>query len=370
MFLCADIHELEEKLKRPSELERKMRDMEDNAHWKAEDYRQFILSTIGLICSQRRFLPDLEMYHVLRHLADLVYLMYTPRMTDAVISDLKLKMQQFVDAYHARIGISGCTWKFHIFQHFIELIERHGSAIFFDGFFRECIVGELKKFLSATWNEDEQMVANFLLTHHATRYFESCALSPRMKKFCESQAPKMSGKSLGSNVAFTYKWNPAVDDDERDIVLSFYDANLGQKEVRRVTRLKRDGSVLSSERFRHRGGVDDSWVFFDSNTFGHVEDIFVLEGEEAKSFVVKLLKYRKFSIKDEMSSAGEELAFPLNQFPAESADQVEFVFVDNAKSVQMMSVGTYDYEVTRIERNKRVKELLSTPYLTVWPQRF
>jgi hypothetical protein len=347
-----------------------MRDFEDNGHWKAEDYRQFILSMVGLISSQRRFLPDLAMYHVLRHLADLVYLMYTPRMTDSIIAEIKRSMKQFVDAYHARIGIAGCTWKFHIFHHFIELIERHGSALFFYGFFRECVIGELKKFLSATWNEDEQIVANFLLTHHATRYFESCRLSPRMKTFCESQAPKMTGKSVGSNVALSFKPDPAMESDEIDVVRSFYGASLGQKQVKRVNRLKHGGTVITSERWNHRGNVDDSWVFFDEENFGRVEDIFVVDGEEEKSFVLKLLKYRKVSVMDEMSSEGDELAFPINQFPAESDDEVEYIYVDHAKNVQMMSVGTYEYVVSRVVvGNKKVKEVLSTPYLAVWPQR-
>lgn len=347
-------------MKRPSERDRKMRDFAEYAHWKADDFRHFVLTMVGLICSQSRFLPDKKMYDVLRHLSDLVFLMYSPRVTDSSIRDMKRSMQLFVDAYHARIGYSGCTWKFHIFQHFIELIEVHGSALFWDGYFRESVVGELKKFFTGTRNEDEQVVANFLLTHHGRRYFDKCQSSPRMKKFCEGLAPPFSGKSITANVGFTYKEKPVISADERQNVLSFFDSSFGDKEVRRVCRLKHGGVVFSSVRFIHRGMIDDSWVYFDKDTFGQIEDMFVLAGEEEKTFVVKLAKYRRVSLMDEDSSEGEELLFPIGQFPAESADEFEFVLVDFSTCLQKISVGTYEYYANG--------SMSTSVYLSVWPE--
>jgi hypothetical protein len=169
-----------------------------------------------------------------------------------------------------------------------------------------------------------------------------------------------TGKSITANVGFTYRNKPAVDADERAGVLSFFDASFRDKEIIRVCRLKHGGVVFTSARFIHRGMIDDSWVFFDKDTFGQIEDIFVLVGEQEKTFVVKLAKYRRMSLMDEDSSEGEELKFPMNQFPAESVDEIDFVFVDFSKCLQKISVGTYEHHVDNV--------LARSVYMSVWPE--
>jgi hypothetical protein len=356
-ILIPEIDELLEKMKRPSERERKARSFKDNGDWKAEDYKHFILSMVGLICSQRRFLPDIKLYKVLCFLSNLVYLMYNPRFTDALLPDLERNMALFVDVYHERIGIGGCTWKFHVFQHFIELLKRHGSALFWDGFFRECVVGELKNYLTGTRGEDEQVVCNFLLTHHARRYFDSCEASPRMKEFYDRETRNFSGKSLSGNSAFRYETVPDIREEERTRILGMYCATR-DRGVKRVLRFNHGGTILTSEKNARRGMVDDSWVFLRENLFGRVQDIFVVDGEERESFVFKIEKYRKVPVMDEMSMEGDELMFPMNQFPSESMNEYEYVKVDESVRVQKMSVGTYTHSVGG--------DLVDLVYFSVW----
>lgn len=141
---------------------------------------------------------------------------------------------------------------------------------------------------------------------------------------------------------------------------SFFDASFRDKEINRVCRLKHGGVVFTSARFIHHGMIDDSWVFFDKNTFGQIEDMFVLVGEQEKTFVVQLAKYRKLSLMDEDSSEGEELLFHMNQFPAESTGEIEFVLVDFSKCLQKISVGTYEHYVDKV--------MASSVYMSVWPE--
>jgi hypothetical protein len=345
-----------------------MRTFADYGNWKAEDYRQFILSQVGLVCSQRRFLPDMRVYKMLCYLANLVYLMYDPRITDAKVADMERNMVLFVDAYHDRIGTDGCTWKFHNFQHFIELIKRHGSALFWDGFFHECILGEFKKFLTGTRNEDEQIVANFLLSRHAKDYFDSSKVNRRMKDFFDRERANFSGRSILRIVTYSYERRIEITDDERDCVLRLYECS-DEREVRRVTRCKKGSVVLSWKRFAHRGMVDDSWVFLNDECFGQVDDMFVINDEQDKSVVLKLRKCRRVEVMDELSLDGDALLFPINQFLAERGDDVEYVLIDHSVNVQKMSCGKYEHERTINENTEYASTVLDKyDYLCVWPE--
>jgi hypothetical protein len=362
------IDELVRKLRRPSERERKLRNFKEYAYWKAEDYRHFVLTTVGLVCSQRRFLPDIEVYNVLCYLANLVYLMYIPRVTEENIAKMRENMAKFVDAYQDRMGIQACTWKFHVFQHFIELILVHGSALFWDGYFRECVVGQLKEYATGTWNEDEQIVTNFLVAHHARKYLDACNKSPRMRDFYESEMTEFTGKSLTENVAIDSEDGTTVREDEREMVVRLCGTSI-DKQVKRVRRIKHGGTVVTSTSFPHRGKVDDTWLYFNEKLFGQVEDMFAVRGEERRTFVVKLNKYQKVSIMDETSMDGEELLFPMNQFPAESTGEHEYVVVGQSTVIQKMSHGFYEHEVRSVDGiGIETYTAMTCEYLSVWPE--
>lgn len=362
------IDDLVDKLRRPSERERKIRKFKEYAHWKAEDYRHFIMTTIGLVCSQRRFLPDIEVYNVLVYLSNLVYLMYTPRVTQEIIEKMKENMIKFVDAYHDRMGLEACTWKFHVFQHFIELIQVHGSALFWDGYFRECVLGQLKEYATGTLNEDEQIVTNFLVAHHARKYLDACQKSPRMKEFYESEMTEFTGRSLTENVRVDSEDASTMRQDEKEVVMNMCGASAGRS-MKRVRRLKHGGTVVTSTRFAHRGMVDDTWLYFNDNLFGQVEDMFAIGGDERHTFVVKLKKYGKVSVMDETSIDGEELLFPMNQFPAENTGETEFVLVKHSTVLQKMTHGVYEYVVkTRDNLGIITKSAMTCEYLSVWPE--
>jgi hypothetical protein len=276
---------------------------------------------------------------------------------------MESNMAKFVDLYHARIGTAGCTWKFHIFQHFIDLIKIHGSALYWDGFFRECILGELKKFLTGTRGEDEQIVANFLLNRHAKKYFEACEANQRMKDFYESERVNFAGKSMTEIVNVSYESSADMSDNDKEMVFDLFGSS-GDEEVKRVTRCRRGGIVLSSKKYAHRGMVDDSWVYESDDMFGQIEDMFVLN-ERGKSVVLKLRKFEKVPIMDEMSMEGEELLFPKNQFPCQSTGDIRYIFVDDSVVIQKMSVGKYEHEVKDDRDNKRVE---CTCFVSVWPE--
>jgi hypothetical protein len=229
-------------------------------------------------------------------------------------------------------------------------------------------LGELKKFLTGTRNEDEQIVANFLLSRHAKDYFDSSKVNRRMKDFFDGERAKFSGRSIQGIVTYSYERRIEITDDERDFVLGMYGSS-DEREVRRVTRCKKGSVVLSSKRYPHRGMVDDSWIFLSEDCFGQVEDMFVINDEQDKSVVMKLRKYKRVELMDELSLDGDALLFPINQFLAERDDVVEYYLIDDGVNVQKMSCGTYEH-VRKINENTEYASTVvdKYDYLCVWPE--
>ncbi len=342
-FSCADIDNVMSKMTRPSEHERPMRAYEEYENWKAEDFRQFLLLGVGSICSQRRFLPDSNLYNVLWSLSNTVSAMMNPRQTSAQIDKARSHLVQFVDFYTKRLGMGWCTWKFHIFQHFIQLLLKHGSALFWDGFFREDIVGILKLGLTTKRNHDEQAVTNFLLSHHTHPYREKCEKSDRMKAFRTSCKRRTATGLSPVAVKVIDKADEEVFDEEKDDVLSSCGSFVSSWDVpvTRVLRCRRNGVVLTSKLFKHRGLVNDSFVYLDESNFGQIADIFRVGEESGQNdkIVVKLQMFEKVHLK----TGDQEIIFPVFQFPVKETENFTYKLVTRSVVIQKACVGLYDH---------------------------
>jgi hypothetical protein len=321
-----------------------MRAFEEYENWKAEDFRQFLLLGVGIICSQRRFLPDLKLYNVLWSLANVISAMLNPRQTSAQIEKARAHLIRFTDFYTLRLGMGWCTWKFHIFQHFIELLLKHGSALFWDGFFREDIVGILKLGLTTKRNHDEQAVTNFLLSHHTRPYRAKCEQSDRMKAFRTSCNRSTATGLSPVAVKIIDTEDNEVCDEEKDEVLSSCGSFVSSWDVpvTRVVRCRRNGVVLTSKLFQHRGLVNDSFVYLDGDNFGQIAEIFRVgeEGSENDKLVIKLKIFERVHLRN----GNEEIVFPEFQFPVKETENFTFKLITRGVVVQKACLGTYDHQ--------------------------
>jgi hypothetical protein len=320
-----------------------MRAYEEYENWKAEDFRQFLLLGVGSICSQRRFLPDSDLYNVLWSLSNAVSSMLNPRQTQLQIQKARGHLIQFVDFYTKRLGMGWCTWKFHIFQHFVKLLIEHGSALFWDGFFREDIVGILKLGLTTKRNHDEQAVTNFLLSHHTHPYREKCEESERMKAF-RSSCKRGRATSLSPvAVKIIDKADEEVLDEEKDDVLSSCGSFVSSWDVpvTRVLRCRRNGVVLTSKRFQHRGLVNDSFIYLDDSNFGQIVEIFRIGEENVQNDKI-VIKIRKFE-RVHLTNGNEEITFPEFQFPVNETEEFAFKLITRTVAVQKACMGSYDH---------------------------
>jgi hypothetical protein len=97
--------------------------------------------------------------------------------------------------------------------------------------------------------------------------------------------------------------------------------------------------------------------------------MFVINDEQDKSVVMKLRKYKRVELMDELSLDGDALLFPINQFLAERDDVVEYYLIDDSVNVQKMSCGKYEHERKINENTEYASTVVDKyDYLCVWPE--
>jgi hypothetical protein len=77
------------------------------------------------------------------------------------------KVQEFSQAFKTFFGPQWCTYKFHVFQHTPDLVDRHGQAFLWDDFNLERENHLAKEMVTGTRGQMGQLTRHFLLRHHS-----------------------------------------------------------------------------------------------------------------------------------------------------------------------------------------------------------
>jgi hypothetical protein len=132
-------------------------------------------------------------------------------------------------------------------------------------------------------------------------------------------------------------------DDEKDDVLSACGSFVSSWDVpvTRVLRCRRNGVVLTSKQFVHRGLVNDSYVYLDESNFGQIAEIFRVgeESVENDKLVIKLQKFERVQVTD----GSDVITFPEFQFPVKETTDFTFKLVTRSVVVQKACMGVYDH---------------------------
>ena len=94
---------------------------------------------------------------------------------------------------------------------------------------------------------------------------------------------------------------------------------------------------------------------------GQIVDIFVVDGQQSKSLVLRIQKYQKVFIMDNDDMHGSEILFPLNQFPVERTSETATVFVDENALIRKISPSVHKFIESRV--NSIMCDLFS-----IWPE--
>jgi hypothetical protein len=108
--------------------------------WMALDCLTFLLHEITMLCSDTEVIVDEKIYPIFVHLSNAVYLMHYGRFTPEIREQAEIEVFKFCRLFRDCFTEEYCTYKFHVFQHFIDMLKEHGPAFLWDAF-----IGKEKK---------------------------------------------------------------------------------------------------------------------------------------------------------------------------------------------------------------------------------
>lgn len=164
--------------------------------WKALDFLNFLLIEVALLCCDEDVIQDTQYYELWVWFANCVYLMHSGKFDDVKMRELKEEMRKFTRDYIRVLGPWDCVIKFHLFQHFIKLIELHGPAFLWDAFMFERLLGIIKRDVTTTRHYVAQAGRNFVLRYFSEPFLKNAHFSEGVKNFLSTLNIASSDASL------------------------------------------------------------------------------------------------------------------------------------------------------------------------------
>ena len=320
-----EFDEIREGMTRCSETERKCRPLDEyGSNWTAYDEMLFLLHYVALYCSDPELLPSRDVYHVLVHLSNIVYLSHFGRMTTEVIKQVEDEVAAFSKKVQTVFTVEYCTYKYHTLQHFPDFLRNHGNASWTDGFNMENLNLKLRNMNSAQHQEIEGMVRNFILLHHSTVLQEVSHYSNAVKEILHANGVEtiLFSASLETKIRKEYSTKPP-DYVTKCILDTVESQGLSSRRhaaarMKRLKSIRRNGMVLeiSGLKKRENSSVKDCYIQVNNQHFGKIKEIFAIPKEddpEENDFIIILKKFKKQIITE--VDTGEVWQYPINQFP-------------------------------------------------------
>lgn len=305
-----------------TEMDHMMRSLDDWQSYTGYDIYLFFSIAVGLLCADSALLQDRLLYEVLRHFCNAIAFMYHDGFCDEVLQRAEEAVQDFATSYKARMGVSACTWKFHVFQHFIRYLRAlRASAKSTDSFNMERTLGSLVRSVTTRRNQGPQLIANFLIRWHSEPLQLIDHLDEDVLKFLGKAGAEK--RSAARHCVRVRKWLDDSHDTDNDLHDLFMNgavdsAEYDETEVHVVTRIKIGAITLTSTRFGHKGRIRDHYVLMRDAVAGEVSDIFFVSGPNQSDYYIKVKPYKRFS--ELIHGPTRRLVrFPRYQFPAEES---------------------------------------------------
>jgi hypothetical protein len=160
-------HQLQDEVKKTSEMDHPTLYLGEFQYWKAIDFHNFLLFELAVLASDESIITDTEYYEMLVHLANVVYYLYHGRQTEELLTKAEGELRLFAESYKRILGPTNCTWKFHVFQHLIELARKHGPAFLWDAFMNERLLGYIVRDITTARLHVVQASRNFMLRNQS-----------------------------------------------------------------------------------------------------------------------------------------------------------------------------------------------------------
>jgi hypothetical protein len=332
-----------------TEMDHQVLPFDQYQHWKAFDFYNFIMCEVAVICCDEHTMRDTELYAVWVHFANAMYLLLHGRQTERIMKAGECAVQAFAKAFKKKFDEANCTWKFHVFQHFPELVRRHGPAFLWDAFIYERLLGFMGKDVTTTRQQVLQATRNFMLRHHSSyfqnsdKYVEECrslleeiggcakdasltkltiepmALAPNVgpRPMLHSHMEQFRAAAASALGLSTDQFHAADKDRVTrlrrylKISLKTFD-KFAMNLMWNVCALSRFHLTISSAVYKRKenSNTEDSFIQVDNRFFGQVVEILWLRDQKAAFLLLQV--YEKSPL---FGENGLEVPFPVNQFP-------------------------------------------------------
>lgn len=333
-------------------------------NWTALDYYGFLLTDIVLLLLDSAVLENRTMYRMLVYLANAVYYLHYGKQSDAIRAKAQKYIVKFSRWYCKVYDEFGMIPKFHLFQHFGEMLRLHGAACFWDSFNLERFLHVLGKSLTTTVNHMDQASMNFLTRHHCPDL-----QSKAIRTYTGST--KKVFKRLGYDVQ-NFALMKCVPLDKRgrggkklsrtrvsDNYAKYFKRFLGNVHSRiklwQVKKMKFRNLALTSRFFPHREAqrVRDCYVCLNEKHFGRIADMCEVDGTDLHLLLLQI--YKRPVV---VNRGGFQILFPVNNFPVEPTEKYmvfamnDDLFVQKALWLEHVRVGEKHYQFFALRPNE------------------
>jgi hypothetical protein len=308
--------------------------------WRAYDFYQLLMHDVALLFSDEKIITDEGFQKVVFLLSESVYYLSHGKMTSHIRAKAREKVEKFSQAFVAYFGPEWCTYKFHVFQHTPDLVDRHGPAFLWDDFNLERINHLTKDMVTGTRGQMGQVTKHFLLRNHSdvlqdpSQY--KASVQEQLKKTGFHQEVFHSFDDFVTDEIFEEPLDGHVYDCVYEFLVSKGMLERGDHvKLSRVTRMVRKNVVvLSSKHYKHKGTVRDWYVQVEEKLFGLIDEIVCLE--ECGTTLLVIQKFEKY---DALYSKGNRVLHPENQFPFRKTNDLEVVEMTDELFIQKAQIS-------------------------------
>lgn len=296
--------------------------------WTAFDFYMFLLHQLALYCSDDRLFKDGDVYEVLVHLSNAVYLALHGRITSEIIDELEKEIGLFCAQMKLHFKEEYCTYKWHMFQHVPHFLRMHGSAHWYDSFNMERFNLILKKLVHSGSHHQEfkQITENFILKFHNSVFDKMDEFPSHIQQILHrfSVQGKVFGKAFLDVVRKFDKSDQFTPEVEAKIQEALdNEGKCGDDfepgKWKKVQQMHRRNQYLETADTKHPKGsmVRDCFVMVNGRFFGQIAAICYIPPGKTTSqgtFVIVVQKFEK--LQDPiLYEWGGVMLFPKNQIP-------------------------------------------------------
>lgn len=346
-------NDMQDSMTKVSETNRNCMHLDKYQEWKGYDYFQFLLHDVALLCSDDTLITNTILYQILIHLSNIIFLSHGDNLQEETIQQVDDEIKKFCKTFKELFTEEFFTYKVHVLQHFPDILRRHGSATYTDGFNLERFVGQMKRLLSTTRLQMRQLCRNFLLK------FQSPILE-ELDDFSEGAKQTLRENGFMDEDFFT-KFEDAEKEIEQKNELPLHlkdviwncaakDLNIANPENTpfvRVKRMNRKTILFETEaavdKKEGKSRINDSLIYLNKETFGQIVEIVKLP--HLRKFIFVLSKFQRVYPKKDPGRDDTEIEYPINQFPFEERVRPQYhaFVVDDNVTILKAQVAECNY---------------------------